>query len=208
MGVSRRTRLRRCGALRRCRTGCWCSGRRSSDARHRAPTSVRQCQQRLALRARSDGEHGDGELVALATTVTADVMVTNFRSSPRSARPAMRGFGIRGDRERRLQRRADLAFRAHRLDRLVRDLADRAQALPLRDQRGVARFEVPEGLDEDRHRLAGREHLPRLLGGEAEEGRHPAQHGVRDVPQRGLRRAAREGLLAARVQAILRARRR
>jgi hypothetical protein len=45
--------------------------------------------------------------------------------------------------------------RAHFLDRLVRDLADRAQAFPFREQRRIARLQRPEGLGEDRDRRPG-----------------------------------------------------
>jgi len=51
-------------------------------------------------------------------------------------------------------------------------------------------------------RLAG-EHLPELLGGEREDRRHQSNQGVRDVPQRSLRRAPRHRVRAAGIEAIL-----
>ena len=57
------------------------------------------------------------------------------------------------------------------------------------------------GLEEDRFGVA--EQLPRFLGREAEERRHPAQHRVRDVPQRRLRAAARQRLRRRGVEPVL-----
>mmetsp|Transcript_70457 Transcript_70457/g.166067 ORF Transcript_70457/g.166067 Transcript_70457/m.166067 type:complete len:326 (+) Transcript_70457:628-1605(+) len=100
-----------------------------------------------------------------------------------------------------LQRRADGAGGAHGLNGLVDLVADLVDAGPLGQQAGFGRAEVPVGLGEDG--LALREDLPGFLGREAEEGRHPAQHRVRDLPQRGLGRAAGQALGRRGVEAVL-----
>ena len=112
------------------------------------------------------------------------------------------GLGRRRDHHRGLQRRAQATGAAHILDGLVHRLAQRADGLPLGQQRGVGRDHGPVGLGKDRA-PAGREHGPGLLGGEAEEGRHPAQHGLGDVPQRGLRAAPGHALGRRGVEAVL-----
>jgi hypothetical protein len=122
---------------------------------------------------------------------------------------AERGEQIAGrraglDRDLGLQRRPEAALGAERLDLLVRFRPHGGDSRPLGEQRLVLpRARVAVDLGEDRGRVLGPEHLPRFLGGEAEEGRHPAQHRVADVPERGLRRSARARRRRRRVEAVL-----
>ncbi len=111
-----------------------------------------------------------------------------------------------GDEQLGLQRRADFTARAHVFDAAVGFFAQRADARPLGQQLGVlvGLVEVPVGLGEeaDAGVVRALEDLPGLFGREAQEGRHPAQHAVRDVPQRGLRGAAGVALGGAGVEPV------
>ena len=130
-------------------------------------------------------------------------MRTKRRSSP-SEPSVVEHLRPGGDRHLGLQRRAELALGAQALDLPVRLGAHLADALPFLEQRRVGPgSRVAVGLGEDRGRALRAEHLPRFLGGEAEERRHPAQHRVGDVPERRLRRAPRRRLRRRRVEAVL-----
>lgn len=90
-------------------------------------------------------------------------------------------FGRGGDGDFGLQGSADLPGFAQGFDFLVGHVADFAQALPFGQQGVVARRQVVEGFKEDG--LAGfADEGPGFFGGEAQKGRHPAQHGLGDVP--------------------------
>ena len=196
-------------AARRRRTGWRCSGRRASGAPGRcrrrrgsassARTSARsltvgltknsarvgRCGERLDRRRRRDED--EAQVVAEARQQLAQspgsASTSTSACSDEPSLPSARSASIC---------RFDSA----------RDLADALATWRAAPASTQAR-DVAVGLDEDRRRALRREHLPRLLGGEAEERRHPAQHRVGDVPERGLRRAPRVRLRRRRVEAVL-----
>ena len=105
-----------------------------------------------------------------------------------------------GQRDLGLQRGAHFAFFAQGFDLFVNRFADGADARPFGQQRGVGRGQLAEGFQKDG--FAVTKHLPGFFSGEAEEGRHPAQHGVGELPQRGLGAAARQAFGRGGVQAV------
>ena len=138
-----------CCGLRRRRTGCWCSGRRSSGARRRADV-VAPVPAALALRCALDGVDLDRQLIAcrqLRRRGDEHELAGRRRATPAAhgRRPAPCSASVG------LQRRAHLAGGAQRLDLLVR---------PRRGSRGCAPtwpaarasgcVERPVGLGEDR----------------------------------------------------------
>src|ERR1041384_6988529 len=126
-----------------------------------------------AMHARRRGEHHELEIVAQAReelVVSAVGMKVDFR----------------------LQRRADLARRAQRLDLLAYRVSQLGQPGPLRHEGdGVRRLrQLVPGLEEHAVIALAGEGLPELLGGERQDRRHQAHEAVRDVIKRALRRAA------------------
>ena len=183
------------------RTGCWCSARRSSGApgrRRRRRASASSARTWCAV----DGVTSTAACRPRRARARPEVMITNFRSSPRLGEQRRDPRAVAAIARFGLQRRADLARRAH---------VPRSPCWPPRGSRACAptwRAAPVSGLPSCQKvsmkiESAAAEHRPRLLGREAEEGRHPAQHRVRDVPQRGLRGAARERLRRRGVEAVL-----
>ena len=74
------------------------------------------------------------------------------------------------------------------------------QTLPLGNQGGIGGGQVAIGFDKDRVAVAHK--LPRFFGGKAQEGCHPAQHGLGDLVQRGLGAAACQAVGLGGVQAV------
>ena len=76
--------------------------------------------------------------------------------------------------------------------------------LHLASKASLGEGRAAKGFEKDRALVGlARQHGPGLFGGEAEEGRHPAQHGVGDLVQRGLGAAARQALGRGGVEAVL-----
>ena len=99
-----------------------------------------------------------------------------------------------------LQRGAHFAVGAKYFNVLVDDIAQLADTRPLGQQCGVGCAELGVGLHEDR--FGRSEHGPGLFGGEAQERRHPAQHGVGDLVQGSLRAAPGQRLGRAGVKPV------
>ena len=110
-------------------------------------------------------------------------------------------FRCHGQRDAGLQRGPHLPGSTQRLNVLVDGVADLADAAPFGKQAIVALAQGREGLHEDRIGVA--KDLPGLFGGEAQERCHPAQHGVRDLVQRGLGAAPCQALGRGGVEAVL-----
>ena len=99
-----------------------------------------------------------------------------------------------------LQRCTHFAIGAQSFNVFVDLIANFTNAGPLGQQCFVGRSQVAEGFHEDRLRTS--ESLPGFFSGKAQEGRHQAQHGMRDAVQHGLSRAACQGFRRAGVEAI------
>src|SRR5690348_1877709 len=111
---------------------------------------------------------------------------------------------VRLDVELGRERGADLLLLALFFDSLGHDLAELPDVAPVGEHRLVQarpRQDVPHLFEHAFVRIL-REHLPRLLRGEAEDRRHQAQQALRDVPERGLRGAARPGVGPAGVKPV------
>src|SRR5882672_1160228 len=104
-----------------------------------------------------------------------------------------------------LQRRADLARGAQRLDFLAHRIAQLAQPRPLREEprriRGLRQL-IPR-MEEHAVVLGSGERVPQLFCGEGQDRRHQPHQALRDVMERALRRAARRGIGLAGVEPVL-----
>src|SRR4051812_41225970 len=103
------------------------------------------------------------------------------------------------------ERGADLLLLAPFLDCLRDRLAQLADGGPT-VERGLVQLRVGHfvpGVLKDAELALPPEHLPRLLGGKAQDRRHQAHEAMGDVEKRGLRRAARARVGAARVKPVL-----
>ena len=147
--------IRRPCALRRRRTGCWCSGRRSSGARGRGRRR-RGSASSARTWWRADGVDRRSPARRPRASAAAEVMSTNFRSSPSEASSAWSSPAAR-DRRRRPAATSRPGPRCAALSISLFDrVADLADARPLGEQRGVGPApNVAVGLDEDRRRPVG-----------------------------------------------------
>jgi hypothetical protein len=125
-------------------------------------------------------------------------MNTNFRSSPRRPAAPGRRCGLQrhvacsDEPTLPAARRASMSLLTwSRISRMRAHLASSASSAAGSWHRSP----------EDRLRCAHQ--LPGFFGGEAQERRHPAQHGLGDLPQRGLGAAAGQRLGCSGVQAVL-----
>ena len=178
--------IRRRSWLRRRRTGCWCSGRTGSGApgrgrRRRASASSARTWWRCWASTCTARPRP-------APTSTAEVMRTNFRSSPSEASSAWSSAGAASFTLACSEEPTWPAARTFSISLLTASRISRMRVHLARSaSSGCAQVAVDLGED----RLAVAAELPGLFGREAEEGRHPAQHRLRDVPQRRLRAAPR-----------------
>src|SRR5258708_2470852 len=148
----------------------------------------RDCRRRL-LRRQNTGGRGDERVLELVAQARERVVVGT----------------VGAELHLGLQRRADLARGAQRLDLLAHRVAQLAQARPLGDQRGRVggRGQLVQHLEGHAVVRAAGEQLPGFLRRERQDGRHQAQPALRDVPQRGLRRAPRRRVGAAGIETVL-----